>query len=107
MSNPYWRLKDIPITLTDIIYVPKLKNNLLSVRIMMNSNVSVHFGKYMSWLILDGRILAYGLKENNLYTYVAFPISSRTETADYTSEPSRPPYGITDSCIQATISLIT
>ena len=56
----------------------------------MNSNISIHFGKYTFWLILDGRILAYGPKENNLYTYVTFPIGSRTEMADYTSEPSGP-----------------
>ena len=68
----------------------KLKNNLLSFGRMMNSNVSVHFGKHISWLILDGRILAYGPKENNLYTYIAFPIGSRTETADYMLEPSGP-----------------
>ena len=90
VSDPHWRLEDVPITLTDVIYAPKLKNNLLSVGRMTNSNVSVHFGKHTSWLILNGKILAYGPKENNLYTYVAFPIGSKTETADYTSEPSGP-----------------
>ena len=89
-SNPCWELENVPITLTDIIYAPKLKSNLLSVGRMTGSNVSMHFGKYASWLVLDGKRLAYGPKENNLYTYVAFPIGPKTETADYISEPSGP-----------------
>ena len=55
--------------MTDIIYVPKLRSNLLSVGRMTNSNVNVQFGKHMSWPIFKGKIIAYGLKENNLYTY--------------------------------------
>ena len=55
---------------------------------MTNSNVNVHFGKHMSWLIFKGKIIAYRLRENNLYTYIAFP--TNTETADLTSEPSKP-----------------
>ena len=48
VSDPHWRLEDLLITLTDVIYVPKLKNHLLSVGRMINSNISVHFGKYAS-----------------------------------------------------------
>ena len=57
---------------------------------MTNSGVSVHFSKHLSWLVLDRKALAYGPKENNLYTYVALPIGPKTETADYISEPSGP-----------------
>ena len=38
----------------------------------------------------DRKVLEYGPKENNLYTYIAFPIGPKTETADYISEPSGP-----------------
>ena len=89
-SDPCWELEDVPITLTDIIYAPKLKSNLLSVGRMTGSNISVHFGKYTLWLVLGGKRLAYGPKENNLYTYIAFPIGPKTKTTDYVSEPSRP-----------------
>ena len=87
-SDPRWELDDVHITLTDVIYAPNLRSNLLSVGRMTNSNVNVHFGKHMSWLIFNGKIIAYGPRENNLYTYVAFP--TKTETADLTSEPSEP-----------------
>ena len=89
-SDPRWELDDVPITLTNVIYAPKLKSNLLSVGRMTNSNVSVHFGKHTSWLVLNGKIIAYGPKENHLYTYVAFPIAPMSETADYASDPSGP-----------------
>ena len=38
----------------------------------------------------DRKVLEYGPKENNLYTYIAFPIGPKTKTADYISEPSGP-----------------
>ena len=90
ISDPCWGLEDIPITLTDIIYVPKLKSNLLLVGRMTNLNINVHFSKHTSWLIFKGKIIAYGPKENNLYTYIAFPIDPTTKTADFTSELSGP-----------------
>ena len=90
MLDPCWELNDVHITLTDIIYAPKLRSNLLSVGRMTNSNINVHFCKHMSWLIFKGKIIAYRLKENNLYTYIAFPTDPKTETADLTSEPSEP-----------------
>ena len=90
ISDPCWGLEDIHITLTDIIYAPKLRSNLLSVGRMTNSNVNVCFSKYTSWLIFKGKIIVYGLKENNLYTYITFPTDPRTKTTDFTSEPSGP-----------------
>jgi Pol polyprotein, beta-barrel domain len=54
-SDPRWDLLDVPITLTDVIYAPKLKSNLLSVGQMTNSNVNVYFGRHLSWLSLNGK----------------------------------------------------
>jgi hypothetical protein len=65
-SDPRWDLPDIPIMLTDVIYAPKLKSNLLSVGRMTNSNVNVYFGRHLSWLSLNGKVIAYRLKDNNL-----------------------------------------
>jgi hypothetical protein len=89
-SDPRWEVPDVPITLTDIIYAPKLKLNLLSVGRMTNSDVNVYFGKHLLWLSLSGRIIAYGSKENNLYTYVGLPIPPKDKMADYVSAPSDP-----------------
>ena len=87
-SDPCWELDNIHITLTDVIYAPNLRSNLLSVGRMTNSNVNIHFGKHMSWPIFRGKIIAYRPRENNLYTYITLP--TNTETADLTSEPSEP-----------------
>jgi Pol polyprotein, beta-barrel domain len=65
-SDPQWDLPDIPIMLTDVIYAPKLKSNLLSVGRMTNSNVNVYFGRHLSWFSLNGKVIAYGSKDNNL-----------------------------------------
>jgi hypothetical protein len=86
-SNPQWEREDVPIPLVDI-YGPKLKSNLLLVGRMTNSNISIHFGKVLSWLVLNGKMLVYGSKENNLYTYVAFPIEPKDETIDFASSPT-------------------
>jgi Pol polyprotein, beta-barrel domain len=43
-SDPRWDLLDVPITLTDVIYAPKLKSNLLSVGRMTNSNAYILAG---------------------------------------------------------------
>jgi hypothetical protein len=55
---------------------------------MTNSDVSVYFGKYMSWMSLRGKIIAYGWNDNNLYTYIGIPIPPMNETADYVAGPS-------------------
>jgi Integrase core domain len=57
---------------------------------MTNSNISVHFGKVLTWLVLNGKIIAFGEKENNLYTYISFPIEIEDETVDLVLEPSGP-----------------
>ena len=62
-------LPAIPITLTDIIYVPRLKANLLSVGQMTNSNVNVIFRQHSSSLTLNSIILVHGPKVDNLFTY--------------------------------------
>ena len=74
VSDPSLELPDVPIHLTDVIYAPKLKVNLLSVGRMTSSNVNVMFSKYFSSLTLNGSIIAYGPKINNLFTYTALAI---------------------------------
>jgi gag-polypeptide of LTR copia-type/Pol polyprotein, beta-barrel domain len=51
-------LEDVPIILNEVIYVPMLNANLLSIGRMTNANVLVTFGKDHSTLSLDDDILA-------------------------------------------------
>jgi Integrase core domain len=39
---------------------------------------------------LGGKIIAYGPKYNNLYSYIGYPIPPMNENADYVSGPSEP-----------------
>ena len=71
------------ITLLDVIYVPKLHMNLMSVRCMTNANIEVMLSKDYSSLSLEGSILAWGPKIRNLFTYNAFPTTRTAETANY------------------------
>jgi Pol polyprotein, beta-barrel domain len=61
-SDPSYGLEDVPITLNEVIYVPTLNANLLSVGRMMNVNILVTFGKDHSILSLDDDILERGIK---------------------------------------------
>lgn len=81
-SDPIYGLPDMPVTLMNIIYVPKLQANLLSVGQMTNSNVNVAFSKTHSSIIFRGKLLAYAPKVNNLFTCVAF-----TETKELANIP--------------------
>ena len=58
MSDPPNDLPNVHITLTNVIYAPKLRANLLSVGRMTTVNVNILFSKYQSMLLLNGRILA-------------------------------------------------
>ena len=49
----------------------------------------VAFSKDQSFLTLNGKILAYGIKTNNLFTYMTLPpLPNQSELADYTAEPT-------------------
>ena len=85
---PGANIPNMPITLINVIYVPKLNANLLSVGRMTNANVDVNFSKNHSYLSLDGEILAYGPKLSNLFTYTAICTSKETNTALHASGPS-------------------
>ena len=74
VSTPDFNLPDIPITLTDVIYVPKLKTNLLSVGKMVDANVDIVFTKGISFLTHRGMKIAYSIKENNLFVFMAFKV---------------------------------
>ena len=89
VSDPTHDLPDLPVTLIDVIYAPKLQANLLSVGRMTNSNLDVAFSKDRSFLTLNGKILAYGMKTNNLFTYMTLPpLPNQSELAEYTAEPA-------------------
>ena len=86
ISDPMYQLPKVPIMLTNIIYAPKLKTNLLSVGWM--TNINVIFRKHSSTLIYNGQILAHGPKVNNLFTYVALPVPPNAPVlANYSAEP--------------------
>ena len=57
-SDPMHNLSNIPITLLDVIYIPKLNVNLMSVGRMTNANIEVILSREHSSLILEGSILA-------------------------------------------------
>ena len=84
-SDSVHNLPDIAITLLDIIYVPKLHVNLMSVRCMTNTNIEVMLSKDYSSLSLEGSILAWGPKISNLFTYNAFSTTKTAEMANYTA----------------------
>ena len=67
----HMRVPDLPITRIDIIYIPHLNANLLSVRKMTNVDVDVNFCKNHSYLSKGNVILAYGTKISNLFIYTA------------------------------------
>ena len=64
-------MPNLPITLVDVIYVPHLNANLLSVGKMTNANMGVNFCKNYSYLSRRDEILAYRAKISNLFTYTA------------------------------------
>ena len=71
-SNPTFELPNLHITLTDVIYVPSLCANLLSVGHMTSANVNVMFSKNHSALTLNGQIITRGPpKVDNLFIYTS------------------------------------
>ena len=87
-NMPDANIPDMPITLVNVIYVPKLNANLLSVGRMMNANVDVNFSKNHSYLSMDGEILAYRPKISNLFTYTTICTSKEDNSALYATGPS-------------------
>ena len=84
-SDSAYNLPDVAITLLDIIYVPKLNVNLMSVRCMTNANIEVMLSKDYSSLSSEGSILAWGPKISNLFIYNVFPTTKTAETVNYTA----------------------
>ena len=85
---PDANIPDMPITLMNVIYVPKLNANLLLVGQMTNANIDVNFSKNHSYLSMDGEILAYGPKISNLFTYTTICTSKENNSALYATGPS-------------------
>ena len=88
-SDPAIDLPNLPITLLDVIYVPNLKANLLSVGRMTQAGVNVIFYKDHSKLLLDSYIMAHGEKINNLYAYSA--LSESIKPIEYVRSASVTP----------------
>ena len=82
-SDSAYNLPDVAITLLNVIYVPKLNMNLMSVGHMTNTNIEVMLSKDYSSLSLEGSILAQGPKISNLFTYNVFPTTKTAETINY------------------------
>jgi len=70
-SDPTTQLPDLPITLLEVIYAPKLNANLLSVRRMTHANVDVMFYKHYASIQFHGHAVAHGRKVNNLFIFTA------------------------------------
>jgi Pol polyprotein, beta-barrel domain len=93
-SDPSHCLEDVPITLKEVIYVPKLNANLLSIGRMTSAKVVVSFTDTYLTLVLDNDILARGQKVNNLFAFEAMvdrprlEIKPQVEQASYSTEPS-------------------
>ena len=89
-SDPTYGLPNVPVTLTNVIYVPKLQANLLSVGRMTNSSVNVAFSKTHSSITFRGKLLAYAPKVNNLFACVALTETKElANIAKYSDEPAR------------------
>ena len=89
-SDPTFSLPDVPITLTNVIYVPKLQANLLSVGQTTSSNVNVIFTKTHSAIVFKGKLLAYAPKINNLFACIEFTETKElANIAKYIDEPAR------------------
>ena len=89
-SDPTFGLPDILITLTNVIYMPKLQANLLSVGRMTSSNVNVIFTKTHSAIVFKGKLLVYTPKINNLFACVVFTETKElANIAKYIDEPAR------------------
>ena len=81
-------LDDISVTLLEVVYIPKLKVNLLSVGRITSANIDVLFSKMHLTLSMDRAPIAQGSKINNLFAFQAISSTEVTETAHYASEMS-------------------
>ena len=81
-------LDDVSVTLLEVVYVPKLKVNLLSVGRITSANIDVSFSKMHSTLSMDGALITQGSKINNLFAFQAISSTEVTETAHHASETS-------------------
>ena len=75
-------------TYPNVIYVPKLNANILSIGHMTNSNIDVNFSKNHSYLSMDDEILAYGPKISKLFTYTTMSTSKENHSILYAGGPS-------------------
>jgi Pol polyprotein, beta-barrel domain len=83
-SDTHMSLQPVALTLQNVIFVPKLDANLLSVRRMTSGDIDLVFSKTNTSLLLDGEIIARGRKINILFAYMALsPLQVTKEAANY------------------------
>jgi Pol polyprotein, beta-barrel domain len=85
-SNPSSGLDDTPITLLNVIYVPRLKVNLLSIERIISAKVMVRLTRSYSTLSFDNAIFAQGPKIGDLYAYKATTSISHRKQAESSTE---------------------
>jgi Pol polyprotein, beta-barrel domain/GAG-pre-integrase domain len=86
-SDTHMSLQPVALTLQNVIFIPKLNVNLLSVGRMTSADVDVMFSKTNTSLLLDGDIIARGKSINNLFAYMALsPLQVTKEAANYHGE---------------------
>jgi Pol polyprotein, beta-barrel domain/Integrase core domain/GAG-pre-integrase domain len=84
-------MDDVTVTLQEVVYVPSLDINLLSVGRVTGANVDVSFSKDYAYLSLDNTIISQGLKINNLFAFRAIvdePACDDTKHAYSSIKPS-------------------
>ena len=74
------------VMLMNVIYVPRLKINLLSVGWMTSTGIDVVFNKNYSMLSVKDTPLARGSKVNNLFVFEAVTSIPFSEQVTYSSE---------------------
>jgi hypothetical protein len=56
-------MDNVTVTLQEVIYVPSLNINLLSMGRVTGANMDVSFSKDHAYLLIDNTIIAQGLKD--------------------------------------------
>ena len=85
-SDPAYDLPDVPITLTNVLYVPELQMNLLSTKRMANANVNVTFSTNGTSMFFNDHLLAHGIRIYDRYAFVA---STEVKEPAYAPETER------------------
>ena len=61
---------DVPIMLMNVLYIPELRDNLLSVRKLTKAGLDVQFSKSMAVIKQEGKTIATASLKGNLYEFI-------------------------------------